>query len=430
MEICDHSCFKTLVLPPKDSLPDRSVTDFTFVWIDVGSHMKRTISRQLTNCRIFFVMSCGFLGLAPHAICQIQIESVSRSENQLKLEWSGGMPPFQLEQSVDLQEWKPTGTTTESLEATIDMEEGQIFYRIQGATDIELGEHVGQLRVDQGEFGLPLARHRQKSIWDFYLPKEGATQHNAEGYFADLIVKIQYLDGTDMRNLTTRFGNISASEFVGVDKTLTTTFTLGSGDNLRECTLEMKFPYEVKKNRLFEPFHLSDPQYKWTCRYKQPVREVDRSGKSVETREDVNGLVEIADDQNAPGWWNRAFEITKNGVTVDTRFTIGVPNYRGQPAFIFKTPLLTKWDRTVITGLTTEPIELKSRFSQTYLPFHHNFVETVYLDPSLEPGIPEDVLSELRNMDVRFIIATNPSAFPEQNPTLGIMGFDGAIRKL
>jgi hypothetical protein len=190
----------------------------------------------------------------------------------------------------------------------------------------------------------------------------------------------------------------------------------------------MSFRYDVSEQR--PSIHLSDPSYKLTCRYAQPQLLLDRSGDLGETREDEVELVEIADNSNAPAWWQRHLEVSKGDVMVDSRYEIGVPNLGGGPAFIFKTPLLTRWDRTVVTGLTTEPIELMSRFSQSYYPFHHNFVETVYLEPQLEPGISEETLAELRDQNIWMIVPTQPTAFPNSESTLQVIGFDNKLRPL
>ena len=141
-------------------------------------------------------------------------------------------------------------------------------------------------------------------------------------------------------------------------------------------------------------------------------------------------LVEIADNANPPAWWKRHLDVSVAGIRVDARYEIGVPNLWGGPAFIFKTPLLTHWDKTVVTGLTTEPIELQSRFSQTYFPFHHNFVETLYLEPGLEPGISDETLAELREQNIWMIVPTQPTAFPNSESTLRLIGFDHTLREI
>lgn len=88
------------------------------------------------------------------------------------------------------------------------------------------------------------------------------------------------------------------------------------------------------------------------------------------------------------------------GVTVDTRFYWVEP-----PVFPvdFYTADLAAWDRTIITGLSSQPIELHGYFSQTYKPGHHNHEEFYIFDPRLEPGIDPTVLQELAAQGVAFI---------------------------
>ncbi len=87
-------------------------------------------------------------------------------------------------------------------------------------------------------------------------------------------------------------------------------------------------------------------------------------------------------------------------VTVDTRFYWVEP-----PVFPvdFYTADLAAWDRTIITGLTSQPIELHGYFSQTYKPGHHNHEEFYVFDPRLEPGIDPAILQELKAQNIAFI---------------------------
>jgi hypothetical protein len=64
---------------------------------------------------------------------------------------------------------------------------------------------------------------------------------------------------------------------------------------------------------------------------------------------------------------------------------------------------LKRWDRTVIEGLTTEPIVLKGYYSQTFRPEHHNVAEHFLFEPRLEPGISAAIVSQLQNKGIRFI---------------------------
>jgi hypothetical protein len=64
---------------------------------------------------------------------------------------------------------------------------------------------------------------------------------------------------------------------------------------------------------------------------------------------------------------------------------------------------LKRWDRTLIEGLTAEPIVLRGYYSQTFRPEHHNIIEHFLFEPRLEPGLSDAVLTQLNTMGVRFI---------------------------
>jgi hypothetical protein len=63
---------------------------------------------------------------------------------------------------------------------------------------------------------------------------------------------------------------------------------------------------------------------------------------------------------------------------------------------------------TTISGLTSEPITLRGRYSQTYLPGHHNLLEFFIFEPQLEDGIAPEILDELRAKDACVIFAFGP----------------------
>ncbi len=85
-------------------------------------------------------------------------------------------------------------------------------------------------------------------------------------------------------------------------------------------------------------------------------------------------------------------------LSITTSFYWQHPNY----GLLGYTPPLARYDETVITGLTSEPIVLRSDFSQTYLPVYHT-IDVFLFDPWLDPEVPLTQLKELYNQDIRFI---------------------------
>jgi hypothetical protein len=95
-----------------------------------------------------------------------------------------------------------------------------------------------------------------------------------------------------------------------------------------------------------------------------------------------------------------------NNVRVVTSFRWGVP-----PSGIVAgyTANLTKWEQTVITGLTAQPIVLTGDYSQTYRPGHHNFTESFIFEPRLDPGVPASQLAELRAQGIAAMHIEGPA---------------------
>jgi hypothetical protein len=112
-----------------------------------------------------------------------------------------------------------------------------------------------------------------------------------------------------------------------------------------------------------------------------------------------------------------------NGLAVQTSYWYPPPP-RGVSAG-YTAPAL-KWERTTISGLTSEPIVLTDYFSQTYAPNHHNFGGQYVFDPRLEPNLSQAARNELQTADVAFILIIDQDGIEDE---LWVSGFDGALRK-
>jgi len=72
---------------------------------------------------------------------------------------------------------------------------------------------------------------------------------------------------------------------------------------------------------------------------------------------------------------------------------------------------LVSWERTVISGFTTEPVELNSWWSRSHRPGHHNFSEDFAFEPRLEPGIDANTLAELEAADIAAVYVMNMNTY-------------------
>jgi hypothetical protein len=97
--------------------------------------------------------------------------------------------------------------------------------------------------------------------------------------------------------------------------------------------------------------------------------------------------------------------VSWGGLSVRTSYYYAPPptGFRSWVGDAMATAPLKRWERTLIEGLTTEPIVLKGYYSQTYSPEHHNMTEYFLFEPRLEPGIAATSLAELQAQNVRFI---------------------------
>jgi hypothetical protein len=104
------------------------------------------------------------------------------------------------------------------------------------------------------------------------------------------------------------------------------------------------------------------------------------------------------DEVLTPAHTLRELELTgPNGLVFDIHFWWPPPPTGAVAGY---TAPLAKWERTQISGLTVEPLELRGYWSQTYRPGHHNFTEAFVFEPRLEEGIDPAQLAELAALDI------------------------------
>ena len=113
-----------------------------------------------------------------------------------------------------------------------------------------------------------------------------------------------------------------------------------------------------------------------------------------------------------------------SGVRVETRF-LWPPEPTG-PSAGYTAPNIG-FVETTLTGLTREPIVLRSGASQTYSPGHHNFSETFLFEPGLDPEVPSGCLQELQAAGIHQLVVDS-GIFDEVR--CWVVGPDGKMRRL
>ncbi len=91
---------------------------------------------------------------------------------------------------------------------------------------------------------------------------------------------------------------------------------------------------------------------------------------------------------------------SSDGIDIEVRFASPEP----PSVSAGYTAPVSRWDRTIVTGLTADPIVLTSAFSQSARPGHHNATENFLFEPRLDPGVSPELLAELEYLGVDVIV--------------------------
>jgi len=272
---------------------------------------------------------------------------------------------------------------------------------------------VNEFRPIQGEFDELTANHRLKSVWQFYAWNVSTNNGSVEDGIG-MGTDVEYLISNRITSASGLLVNFPGAQVSVRDNHLVYAWTWGDGPDRRDYTLDFDYPYDIE-DASSPILVLSDAAPKLTVNYAtNQLRFSALRGTVSTTATDTVMLREInAPDAPEPAFsWFRDHTITNGGVEIRTSYHIGNYKMRGETPFILKTYVLQEWDETTITGLTSQPIVLRSPFSQTYEPSHHNFVEGFIFEPRLEPGIDPAILDELEQANIRAIIAKKHHAIP------------------
>lgn len=161
---------------------------------------------NLPILNLILLLFLSLPGFASGADQSIVLSHVAVSKGEVTLRWEGGKPPFSIESSTEMEAWTELVKTDETSVVVSPGNGGVHFLRVVSSSqEPELGEYIGQLRVDEGEFGDSLARHRLKSLWDFHLPLEETRSRIPEEYFKALVMRLDYREGTGLETFVGKF---------------------------------------------------------------------------------------------------------------------------------------------------------------------------------------------------------------------------------
>lgn len=279
--------------------------------------------------------------------------------------------------------------------------------------------NVDAFEVVQGEFGDMMARHRLKSIWRFQ--SWGVIGEDLPQNPVDLLnVDLEFLHNHKKMRFEGNLNALPGAEIRVNSKSLIADWYWGEDQDRVDYRLEFDFLYRLDQRP--SPFlNLSDAEIELTAHYatRRPKLDLWRNRVTMINQESVK-LADIDPADTKLGFphvtWRRRVKGAEEGLSISSQFFIGTYKFRGETPWILKTMVLQGWGGTNIAAKDLDPFELHSTFSQTYFPGHHNFIETLILEPRLEPNFPEQLLTEMKSRNIRAWILMYDSA--NVSPTL------------
>jgi hypothetical protein len=137
-------------------------------------------------------------------------------------------------------------------------------------------------------------------------------------------------------------------------------------------------------------------------------------------------------DRVTEGTLNRRRTFRRGNVQIEVDYTLAFLKFgvAGIGIFDGKSFPLVRWGTTKIRGLTSQPMEVQGEFARTYDSNRHNFQETFFFEPALDPSQDPGVLAELKAANVKAVGVTQFTASEGTSPSLWIWGFDGRWREV
>ena len=195
---------------------------------------------------------------------------------------------------------------------------------------------------------------------------------------------------------------------------------LGEGDRRRMFELRTLLPPALPAGQ--PPLvTVSDLELQLWAHYAAPQPALDYEGTPVSVTTEVAILAPCPLPTATDLRQDRHLACADGRIVIEIGFYW--PKYPGGIDAGYTAPLV-RWDQTRITGLTTQPIELRGGYSQTYRPGHHNFTEEFIFEPRLEPDLPAATRQELEAGDI--VLLHLHIGLPD--PRLRLLGHDGHWR--
>ena len=253
--------------------------------------------------------------------------------------------------------------------------------------------------VQEGEFGSPLAKHRLKGRFS---ATSDARRLDAAGLkttlYRDAVLTFRH----ETQSITLTNGPVDWADFVhkvsGTE--LTDAWSWGEGTERKKFLLRTTVRTSVTADESAW-WVLSDFDRTLQVTHATPQPEISWEG-TTQTR--VDDVVLVPCPERTPGdlLQDRVLNL---GAVLSLHTQFWWPPVPTGPTAGYTAPNVG-FIGTEITGLTTEPLMLRSPVAQTYSPGHHNFTETFVLEPRLDPGVTAAQIAELEAAGIRILLIT------------------------
>ena len=291
------------------------------------------------------------------------------------------------------------------------------------------------LRLYQGEHGGGVfSRHRLKSVWDVSALSRVLNTAGQKASFVDKAKWTRVIDGETVEvgdGLKNWDGHRFSSSTVNNTKFLNDHWEETRDGETVKYKLSAGIPRWMP-DRSSPILFTDEMQWQLQATYKKSRTDYQRQAfggvglkkKKVRTDQITLTLFDPTEEITPDDLLQKRLAKGKSGKKIEVEFYW--PPAPTGPSAGYTAPLKA-WKKTVITGLTEDPVLLKGWYSQTYAPGHHNFWEEFIFEPSKEAGISEEQLAELEDNDVKMIYLFIDRG---RSSNAYIIGFDDEARPL
>lgn len=279
-----------------------------------------------------------------------------------------------------------------------------------------------------GYYGDLWTTHRLKSRWTLSTRTMQLTMSNmAESVYTD--ASIEHLNGTNVQTLSGPLSSFPNWNHGYNDNYASDSWSMPTAASGPWAAFELRTHHNLSLVNSRQPFVvLTELPLLLYVRHSQPVPFFNAPRTNEETR-----LIPAVVETHKDTLEQYTFRVEGQGtnVVIRTSFWLGSTETFGDR------PPVIRFVETRIENLTSEPIVLRSYWSQTFTATHSFGQERFLFEPRLEPGLPAEQLAEFNAADIALLhLFRNASRTSEdgmnliihERPVLWLVGLNGVVR--